>query len=124
MEFRCSHLLLELRCDQDFAQDIVSGHETVRVRNHDIIDADKVTYDEYYEKSLMLLRKGGLIAIDNILLHGAVVDPSILYADMRARIKDDEIIALKKLNEKIRDDNRVDLSILPMADGITLVRKI
>jgi predicted O-methyltransferase YrrM len=88
------------------------------------IDADKGNYDQYYEKSIALLRPGGVIAIDNVLLFGSVVDPSVLDADLRSRISDADIDAMRKLNEKIKSDSRVDETMLPLADGITLVRKL
>ena len=78
------------------------------------IDADKVNYDGYYERCLTLLRKGGLIAIDNVLWGGAVADLSE---------NDEDTAALRALNEKIGKDERVDLSMLPIGDGVTLVRK-
>ena len=87
------------------------------------IDADKINYDQYYEKSLDLLRPGGVIALDNVLLFGAVADPDVLDASLRSRISDADIEAMRKLNEKIRDDKRVDQTMLPLADGLTLVRK-
>jgi len=88
------------------------------------IDADKGNYDQYYEKSIALLRPGGVIAIDNVLLFGSVVDPNVLDADLRSRISDADIDAMRKLNEKIKSDSRVDQTMLPLADGITLVRKL
>ena len=88
------------------------------------IDADKGNYDNYYEKSLTLLRPGGVIAIDNVLLFGSVVDPDLLDADLRSRISDADIDAMRKLNQKISRDPRVDQTMLPLADGLTLVRKI
>lgn len=87
------------------------------------IDADKANYDAYYERSLSLLRPGGVMAIDNVLLFGAVADRSLLDADLRARIGDAEIEAMQGLNRKISCDPRVDQTMLPMADGLTLVRK-
>jgi len=88
------------------------------------IDADKGNYDQYYEKSISLLRPGGVIAIDNVLLFGSVVDPSVLDADLRSRISDTDIDVMQKLNEKVKNDPRVDATMLPLADGLTLVRKI
>ena len=78
------------------------------------IDADKTGYDGYYERCLQLLRTGGLIAIDNVLWGGSV-----------ARVGDasDDTQALRALNRKLRDDHRVDLSMLPIGDGLTLARK-
>jgi predicted O-methyltransferase YrrM len=78
------------------------------------IDADKKNYDIYYELSLKLLRPGGVIAIDNVLWHGQVADPS--QNDLNTE-------AIRALNQKIVRDNRVSLSMLPIADGLTLVRK-
>jgi predicted O-methyltransferase YrrM len=78
------------------------------------IDADKRHYDLYYEQSLMLLRPGGLIAIDNVLWKGSVVDSST---------HDEDTEAIRALNRKIHTDDRVDLSLVPIADGLTLVRK-
>ena len=78
------------------------------------IDADKTNYDGYYERALTLLRPGGLIVIDNVLWSGAVADPKRQDADTKA---------LRALNRKLHDDARIDLSLLPLADGITLARK-
>ncbi len=78
------------------------------------IDADKEGYAEYYERCLELLRAGGLIAIDNTLWEGKVVDPE---AD------DPDTEAIRAFNEKIKDDDRVTLSLVPIGDGLTLARK-
>ena len=78
------------------------------------IDADKSGYDAYYERCLELVRPGGLIAIDNVLWSGKVADPNENDADT---------VALRVLNTKIHADARVDLSMLPMADGLTLALK-
>jgi caffeoyl-CoA O-methyltransferase len=78
------------------------------------IDADKENYDAYYERVLALLRPGGLMLVDNVLWSGAVADPSREDADT---------LALRALNEKIHGDERVTLSLLPLADGLTLARK-
>jgi caffeoyl-CoA O-methyltransferase len=77
------------------------------------IDADKTGYDAYYERCLQLLRPGGLIAIDNTLWSGSVARPA----------KDADTAALQKLNAKLRDDQRVDMSLLTIGDGLTLARK-
>ena len=87
------------------------------------IDADKMNYDAYYERSLTLLRRGGVIAIDNVFLFGSVVDPELLDEDLRGRISIQDIEAMRLLNKKILHDERVDLSMLSIADGLTLVRK-
>jgi caffeoyl-CoA O-methyltransferase len=78
------------------------------------IDADKANYDNYYERVLRLLRPGGLVAIDNVLWDGAVADPDD---------RDEDTLALKALNEKLHGDQRVDISMLPLGDGLTLARK-
>lgn len=78
-----------------------------------VIDADKSNYDAYYERCLVLLRQGGLIAIDNVLWGGSVVQPA----------EDDDTAAIQALNNKLHDDQRVDLSLLPIGDGLTLARK-
>jgi caffeoyl-CoA O-methyltransferase len=77
------------------------------------IDADKANYDAYYEASLELVRPGGLIAIDNVLWSGAVAD---------GKRQDADTTALRALNLKLRDDRRIDLSMLPIGDGLTLAR--
>lgn len=78
------------------------------------IDADKTNYDTYYELGLQLLRDGGLIAIDNVLWGGKVADPSQ---------NDPDTAALRTLNQKIAEDNRVTHSMIPIGDGLTLVYK-
>ncbi len=78
------------------------------------IDADKTGYDVYYERALSLLRRNGLVLIDNVLWSGSVANP---------RKNDADTAALKALNRKIHRDPRVDLSLLPVGDGLTLARK-
>ena len=77
------------------------------------IDADKTGYDAYYERCLSLLRKGGLIAVDNVLWMGQV---------LRAA-EDEDTAAIQAFNRKLRSDERIDLSLLPLGDGLTLARK-
>ena len=77
------------------------------------IDADKTGYDAYYERCLQLLRPGGLIAIDNTLWSGSVARPA----------NSADTAALQQLNAKLHHDQRVDLSLLPVGDGLTLARK-
>ena len=79
------------------------------------IDADKSNYDFYYEKCLQLVRKGGLIAIDNVLWSGKVADSTI---------KDNRTEKIRDLNAKLYQDSRVDLSLIPIGDGLTLALKI
>jgi predicted O-methyltransferase YrrM len=78
------------------------------------IDADKSNYDNYYERALQLVRPGGLIAIDNVLWSGAVADP---------QIQDTRTNAIRALNQKLHQDERVILSLIPIADGLTLALK-
>jgi predicted O-methyltransferase YrrM len=78
------------------------------------IDADKANYAIYYEKSLELVRKGGLIAIDNVLWSGKVADLSV---------NDTDTIIIRELNARLVRDERVMLSMLPIGDGLTLVYK-
>jgi predicted O-methyltransferase YrrM len=78
------------------------------------IDADKLEYDAYYESCLRLVRPGGLIAIDNVLWHGAVADRDAI---------DPETSAIRALNLKIRDDPRVEACLLTVGDGLFLVRR-
>jgi predicted O-methyltransferase YrrM len=79
------------------------------------IDADKTGYDAYYEQALVLVRPGGLIAIDNVLWSGAVADLKDQSADT---------LALRALNEKIHGDGRVEAVMVPIGDGLTLARKL
>ena len=79
------------------------------------IDADKTNYDLYYERCLELLRPGGLVLIDNVLWGGAVADEKDTSADT---------VALRALNEKLKDDSRIELCMLPVGDGLTLARKL
>lgn len=78
------------------------------------IDADKRNYDAYYEKSLLLVRQGGLIAIDNVLWSGRVADSGDDEPNTRA---------IRELNQKLLHDERVTLSMLSIGDGLTLARK-
>ena len=76
------------------------------------IDADKTGYDAYYEECLRLVRRGGLIALDNTLQGGCVA----------AESTSENVLAIQALNEKIHADDRVDMVLLPLADGLTLAR--
>ena len=78
------------------------------------IDADKPAYDAYYECVLRLVRPGGLIVLDNMLRRGRVADPDL---------DDPDTVALRQLNTKIADDERVDRVLLPIATGMTLARR-
>ena len=78
------------------------------------IDADKQNYVAYYELSLKLLRQGGLIAIDNTLWSGDVADPANQEPGTRA---------IRRMNEMLKHDDRVDKCMLPLGDGLSLARK-
>lgn len=78
------------------------------------IDADKPNYDGYYERALKLLRKGGLLLIDNVLWGGSVIDKT--DRDLSTR-------CVRALNKKIHGDKRVTASMIPIGDGLTLARK-
>jgi predicted O-methyltransferase YrrM len=78
------------------------------------IDADKTNYDGYYEGCLKLLRPGGVIAVDNVLWGGSVADPAK---------KSPDTMAIKRLNAKIRKDERVSMCLVPISDGVTLALK-
>jgi O-methyltransferase len=79
------------------------------------IDAAKSEYDEYYERALPLVRKGGVIAFDNMLWGGAVADPKAKDADTRG---------IRALNAKIAGDSRVDSVLLPVGDGMMVARRV
>jgi len=78
------------------------------------IDADKANYSNYYERCLRLLRRGGLIAIDNTLWGGSVIDKRNQTVDARA---------IRAFNLKLRRDRRVEIALLPIGDGLTLAFK-
>lgn len=78
------------------------------------IDADKESYRDYYELALPLLRAGGLIIVDNVLWNGAVIDASKQDADTNA---------IRAFNRAVQRDERVEISMIPVGDGLTLLRK-
>lgn len=78
------------------------------------IDADKSNYLTYYEQCLKLIRKGGVIAIDNTLWNGDVADPAVNDGDTQA---------IRELNDALHSDSRVDISLLPIGDGLSLALK-
>jgi caffeoyl-CoA O-methyltransferase len=78
------------------------------------IDADKTEYDGYYERCLRLLRPGGVVALDNVLQDGRVAAEDTPDASVRA---------IQQLNDKLHTDDRIHLSLLPLADGVTLAMK-
>ncbi len=78
------------------------------------IDADKTNYLAYYERTLLLLRRGGLLLVDNTLWSGAVADPENSEPDT---------VALRHFNETLHADERIELSLVPIGDGLTLALK-
>ena len=78
------------------------------------IDADKRNYANYYDRCLQLVRPGGVIAIDNVLWSGRVADASDT---------DKRTVAIRAFNAQLQGDDRIDLTLLPIADGLTLARK-
>ena len=79
------------------------------------IDADKTNYLGYYERALTLVRPGGLIAVDNTLWGGQVIDK---------KVKSEDTQAIRQFNDRLRDDLRIHLSLLPIGDGLTLALKL
>ena len=77
------------------------------------IDADKMNYKEYYEKSLRMLNQGGVIIIDNVLWHGEVVDE---------KNNDKFTISIREFNKFVSEDKRVEQIIIPLGDGMTICR--
>lgn len=79
------------------------------------IDADKVNYDQYYERLLKLVKINGLIVFDNTLWHGQVLNEAST---------DPDTVAIRRLNEKLRDDDRIHLSFLGIGDGVSLALRL
>ena len=79
------------------------------------IDVDKPGYPEYFERCLSLLRVGGVIAVDNIFMDGNAADPDTTSENAQA---------MRKFNAMLKDDTRVELSLIPIGDGLTLARKV
>jgi predicted O-methyltransferase YrrM len=92
---------------------LATGHEGTF--DFAFIDADKSNYDGYYERSLQLIRPKGLIAIDNVLWSGKVADDTI---------QDNQTRKIRQINQKLHDDPRVQISMVPIADGLTLALKL
>ncbi len=78
------------------------------------IDAQKTEYTAYYERILSLLRPGGLVVVDNVLWGGRVVDSTV---------QDEDTVAIRAFNERLAGDDRVEVSVVPIGDGLTLARK-
>jgi len=79
------------------------------------IDADKENYDSYYEMGLQLVRQNGVIAIDNVFWGGSVLNPEDQSVDTKS---------IRALNDKISQDSRVKITMLPLSDGLTICRKL
>jgi predicted O-methyltransferase YrrM len=79
------------------------------------IDADKNNYAAYYDRCFQLVRSGGLILVDNVLWYGRVADPTM--------DKDKRTQAIKKINQQIHQDDRVQITMIPIGDGLTIARK-
>jgi caffeoyl-CoA O-methyltransferase len=104
---------LRLRPALETLDDLIAAGEGGRF-DFAFIDADKGNYANYFERALVLVRPGGLIAIDNVLWYGRVIDPA---AD------DPDTLAIRAFNEKLHHDDRVWVSMLPVRDGLTLACK-
>jgi predicted O-methyltransferase YrrM len=105
---------LRLKAAAESLKDLVARGESDTF-DFAFIDADKSNYDTYYEYALKLVRRSGLIAVDNTLWSGKVIDPTDQTADT---------LAIRALNEKIHGDDRVDATLLPIGDGLTLALKL
>lgn len=108
--------LIDLRIGdaQDILQSLVQNNSHKGAIDFVFIDADKVNYPIYYELSLKLLRKNGVILFDNVLWGGAVADEEY---------QDHNTTAIRNLNLELLDDPRVDISMVPIGDGLTIARK-
>lgn len=97
--------------------DALLGAEDDQAGTFDLafIDADKEQYDAYYERSLRLVRPGGLVLLDNVFRDGRVAE--------EPEEVDESVRAVQQLNEKLHGDERIDLSMIPVGDGLTLARK-
>ena len=108
--------LIDLRIGdaQDILQSLLHKNSLKGSIDFVFIDADKINYPIYYELSLELIRKNGIILFDNVLWGGAVVDE---------KNQDRNTTVIRNLNLHLLDDNRVDISLVPIGDGLTIVRK-
>lgn len=79
------------------------------------IDADKANYDAYYERCLKLLKTGGIIMLDNVFWNASVCDNND---------QSEDTVAIRALNKKLQADNRVELAIIPIGDGLTIAKKL
>lgn len=94
-------------------EDMIDAEED-RQYDFAFIDADKSHYADYYERALKLLKPNGLIAVDNTLWSGRVIDDTN---------QDEDTVAIREFNEQLYGDDRIDLCLVPIGDGLTLARK-
>jgi predicted O-methyltransferase YrrM len=99
---------------KDTLSELISHDGLANTFDFAFIDADKVNYEHYYELCLQLVRPGGLITIDNVLWGGAIADENIIDTDTNS---------IRILNDKLHMDERIDLSLVPIGDGLTLALK-
>lgn len=93
---------------------IINDEDALSSFDFIFIDADKRNYKNYYEVGLQLLRENGIIIFDNVLWSGAVAD---------SKDQNENTVALRELNDMLYKDNRIELSMIPVGDGLTIVRK-
>ena len=112
---RVDHLIdLRIGDAQDILQSLLHKNSLKGAIDFVFIDADKVNYPIYYELSLELIRKNGIVLFDNVLWGGAVADD---------KNQDRNTITIRNLNLDLLDDPRVDISLVPIGDGLTIARK-
>jgi predicted O-methyltransferase YrrM len=99
---------------KDTLSELISHAGLANTFDFAFIDADKVNYDHYYELCLQLVRPGGLITVDNVLWGGAVSNDGINDVDTNS---------IRALNDKLYQDERIELSLVPIGDGLTLAMK-
>ena len=105
---------LRIGSAKDTLSELISHDGLANTFDFAFIDADKVNYDHYYELCLQLVRPGGLITIDNVLWGGAVSNDGINDVDTNS---------IRALNDKLHQDERIELSLVPIGDGLTLAMK-
>ena len=99
---------------KDTLSELISHDGLANTFDFAFIDADKINYDHYYELCLQLVRPGGLITIDNVLWGGAVSNDGINDVDTNS---------IRALNDKLHQDERIEISLVPIGDGLTLAMK-
>jgi len=109
-----AHLIdLRLAPGRETLQSLIASGESGSF-DFAFIDADKPALSDYFEACLILVRTGGLIAVDNVLWGGRVADPAA---------RDEATEAIRAFNRRLYEDPRIDLSLLPNGDGLTLARR-